>query len=77
MSESDIGIDEAAAILGISRALVVSRMDAGLLPFHQVGADRSLNREVVVAHKTDMDAKVEIMRRMYEELAEEAGFKLP
>ena len=38
--DEELSPEQAAAILGISRPLVVRRMDNGLLPFRYVGARR-------------------------------------
>jgi excisionase family DNA binding protein len=49
--------NEAARILGISRPLVVHRMEVGDLPFRYVGKHRRVKLKDVIALKTKMDAQ--------------------
>jgi excisionase family DNA binding protein len=48
-SEAEISPENAAEILGISRPLVYQRMDAGRLPFRQVGTHRRIRAAEVAA----------------------------
>lgn len=68
MREKEISPEDAATILGVSRPLVYSRMDSGLLPFRQVGSHRRLAIKDVLDHKAKMNRKSDIIRQMYEEL---------
>jgi excisionase family DNA binding protein len=47
---------EASVILGVSRLLVVLRMDRGDLPFHYVGRGRRALLADVLALKAKLDA---------------------
>lgn len=59
---------EASAILGISRPLVVLRMDRGDLPFRYVGKHRrALLRDVLA-----LKAKLDVRRKAMEDLAADA-----
>jgi hypothetical protein len=59
---------DASAILGISRPLVVLRMDRGDLPFRYVGKHRRASLKDVLALKTKLDAQ----RSAMEALADDA-----
>jgi len=50
-AETDLSPNDAAEILGMSRPLVVRRMDTGELPFHYVGAHRRCKLKHVLALK--------------------------
>lgn len=63
----EISPDAAASILGMSRALVVHRMDVGDLPFRYVGRHRRAKLKDVLALKDKLDAQ----RAALEELTEE------
>ncbi len=54
--EQELSPTEASAILGISRPLVVLRMDRGDLPFRYVGKHRRASFKDVLALKTKLDA---------------------
>lgn len=56
-SEAEISPENAAEILGISRPLVYQRMDAGRLPFRQVGTHRRIRAADVVALKQFEDRR--------------------
>ena len=65
--DREVSPNEAAAILGMSRPLVVHRMDVGDLPFRYVGKHRRAKlRDVLV-----LKDKVDKQRVALEELAEE------
>jgi excisionase family DNA binding protein len=49
--DAEISPEDAAAILGFSRPLVRSRMDAGVLPFRRVGAHRRIRLSDVLELK--------------------------
>jgi hypothetical protein len=65
--DREVSPNEAAAILGMSRPLVVHRMDVGDLPFRYVGKHRRAKLRDVLALKE----KVDRQRAALEELAEE------
>src|SRR5215472_1065058 len=64
----ELSPNDAADILGISRPLVVHRMDLGDLPFRYVGKHRRTKLGDVLALKVRMDAQ----RKAMEALAEDA-----
>ncbi len=66
--DQELSPNDAAEILGISRPLVVHRMDVGDLPFRYVGKHRRAKLKDVLALKTELDAQ----RKALEELAEDA-----
>ena len=66
--DQELSPTEASAILGISRPLVVLRMDRGDLPFRYVGKHRRALLKAVLALKTRLDAQ----RRAMEALADDA-----
>jgi len=55
--EQELSPTEASEILGISRPLVVLRMDRGDLPFRYVGKHRRAALKDVLALKTKLDAR--------------------
>lgn len=55
--DAEVTPNEASAILGVSRPLVVHRMDIGDLPFRYVGKHRRARLTDVLALKTKMDEK--------------------
>lgn len=55
--DQDISPEKAAEILGISRPLVYQRMDAGKLPYRQVGTHRRVRISDVVALKASEDRR--------------------
>lgn len=72
----EVSPNEAAEILGMSRPLVVHRMDMGDLPFHYVGTHRRAKMKDVLAFKKVVDAQQEAMRKLTEvgeELWEQYG----
>ncbi len=66
--DQELSPNDAAEILGISRPLVVHRMDLGDLPFRYVGKHRRTKLTDVLALKAKMDAQ----RQAMEALAEDA-----
>jgi hypothetical protein len=64
----ELSPNDAAHILGISRPLVVHRMDVGDLPFRYVGKHRRAKLSDVLALKATIDAQ----RTAIEALAEDA-----
>jgi hypothetical protein len=66
--DKELSPNEAARILGMSRPLVVHRMDIGDLPFRYVGKHRRAKLKDVLALK----AKVDAQRSAMEALAEDA-----
>jgi excisionase family DNA binding protein len=55
--EQELSPNDAAQILGVSRPLVVHRMDVGDLPFRYVGRHRRAKLRDVMALKTKIDAQ--------------------
>jgi hypothetical protein len=66
--DQELSPNDAADILGISRPLVVHRMDVGDLAFRYVGKHRRAKLKDVLALKSKMDAQ----RKALEALAEDA-----
>ena len=66
--DQELSPNDAASILGISRPLVVHRMNIGDLPFRYVGKHRRATLRDVVALKTKIDAQ----RAVMEALADDA-----
>jgi len=66
--DQELSPNDAASILGISRPLVVHRMDVGDLPFRYVGKHRRATLRDVLALKTKIDAQ----RAAMEALADDA-----
>jgi hypothetical protein len=66
--DQELSPNDAADILGISRPLVVHRMDVGDLPFRYVGKHRRTKLKDVLALKTKIDAQ----RSAMEALAKDA-----
>jgi hypothetical protein len=66
--DQELSPNDAADILGISRPLVVDRMDIGDLPFRYVGKHRRTKLKDVLALKT----KIEAQQAAMEALAEDA-----
>jgi hypothetical protein len=66
--DQELSPKDAASILGVSRPLVVYRMDRGDLPFRYVGAHRRATLKDVLALKTRIDAQ----RAAMEALADDA-----
>lgn len=65
--DQELSPNNAAAILGISRPLVVHRMDVGDLPFRYVGKHRRAKLKDVLALKTRMDAQRQAMAALAED----------
>jgi hypothetical protein len=66
--DQEVSPNDAANILGISRPLVVHRMDVGDLPFRYVGKHRRTKLKDVLTLKTELDAQ----RKAMEALSEDA-----
>lgn len=66
--ERELSPTEASAILGISRPLVVHRMEIGDLPFRYVGKHRRASLKDVLALK----AQIDIQRKAMEDLVADA-----
>ncbi len=66
--DQELSPSEAGEILGISRPLVVHRMDAGDLPFRYVGKHRRAKLKDILALK----ARIDSQRAVMEALAEDA-----
>jgi hypothetical protein len=62
--DQELSPNDAADILGISRPLVVHRMDIGDLPFRYVGKHRRTKLKDVLALKTKIDAQQAAMEAL-------------
>jgi hypothetical protein len=65
--DQELSPNDAADILGISRPLVVHRMDVGNLPFRYVGKHRRAKLKDVLALKADLDAQQAAMEALAED----------
>ncbi|WP_152646974.1 hypothetical protein [Azospirillum thiophilum] len=63
--DRDLTLNEASEILGISRALVVQRMEVGDLPFRYVG----LNRHCLLRDVLSLRDKIGVQQRAMDEMA--------
>jgi excisionase family DNA binding protein len=66
--DQELSPNDAASILGVSRPLVVHRMDVGELPFRYVGKHRRAKLKDVLGLKSRIDAQ----RATMEALADDA-----
>jgi len=66
--DQELSPTEASAILGISRPLVVHRMEIGDLPFRYVGKHRRASLKDVLALK----AQIDVQRKAMQDLAADA-----
>jgi len=64
--DQELSPNDAAEILGISRPLVVHRMDIGDLPFRYVGKHRRAKLKDILALKTKIDAQQAVMEALAE-----------
>lgn len=74
--DQEVSPNDAAAILGMSRPLVVHRMEAGDLPFRYVGKHRRAKLRDVLALKTQVDeqrAALAALARDTEDLIQQHG----
>jgi hypothetical protein len=62
--DQELSPNEAASILGISRPLVVHRMDVGDLPFRYVGTHRRAKLKDVLGLRTKIDAERAAMQAL-------------
>jgi len=65
--DQELSPNDAADILGISRPLVVHRMDVGDLPFRYVGKHRRAKLKDVLALKTRIEAQQAAMEALAED----------
>src|SRR5271165_3942687 len=65
--DQELSPNDAASILGISRPLVVHRMDIGDLPFRYVGRHRRTRLKDVLALKARIDAQQAAMEALAED----------
>src|ERR1051326_2413686 len=65
--DQELSPNDAAAVLGISRPLVVHRMDIGDLPFRCVGRHGRAKLKDVLALKTRLDAQRSAMTALAED----------
>ena len=75
-ADTEVSPTDAAAILGVSRPLVVHRMDVGDLPFRYVGKHRRARLTDVLALKARIDkqqAALDALAEDSEELARDHG----
>ncbi|MDQ0472937.1 DNA-binding protein [Labrys wisconsinensis] len=70
--DQELSPNDAAGILGISRPLVVHRMNLGELPFRYVGKHRRAKLKDVLVLKTRMDAQQKALEALAED-AEDLG----
>ena len=68
--EPELSPTDAAAILGISRPLVVHRKDIGDLPFRYVGKHRRTKLKDVLALKEKLDAQQKALAALAEDTEE-------
>jgi excisionase family DNA binding protein len=73
---AELSPEQAGRILGISRPLVVRRMDDGRLPFTYVGAHRRCNLEDVLRLKVREEKQAEALRELGEGI-EDLDFRPP
>lgn len=66
-NSEELSPEEAGKILGISRPLVVRKMDAGKLPFRYVGAHRRCRLSDVLALKEEEDRRNRALRELVED----------
>lgn len=59
--DQELSPTEASTILGISRPLVVLRMDRGDLPFRYIGKHRRASLKDVLALNTELDVRQKAM----------------
>jgi excisionase family DNA binding protein len=62
--EEELSPEQAATILGISRPLVVRRMDSGRLPFRYVGAHRRCRLSDVLKLRREEEGRHEALDRL-------------
>jgi excisionase family DNA binding protein len=62
--DTEVSPNEAAEILGMSRPLVVHRMNRGHLPFHYVGNHRRAKLKDVLAFKEKVDAQQALIQAL-------------
>lgn len=62
--DQELSPNDAASILGVSRPLVVHRMDVGDLPFRYVGKHRRTTLKDVLGLKTKIDAQRAAMKAL-------------
>jgi excisionase family DNA binding protein len=67
---TELSPEQAGRILGISRPLVVRRMDDGRLPFTYVGAHRRCNLEDVLRLKAQEEQQADALRELGEGIDE-------
>ncbi|MGE0596211.1 MAG: DNA-binding protein [Hyphomonadaceae bacterium] len=68
--DQELSPSEAAIILGVSRPLVVLRMDRGDLPFRYVGAHRRARLKDVLRLKAELDKRQEALDALAEDTEE-------
>jgi excisionase family DNA binding protein len=68
--DAEVTPNEAAAILGVSRPLVVHRMDIGDLPFRYVGKHRRARLADVLALKGKLDPQRAALKALAEDTAD-------
>ena len=62
--DEELSPEQAATIFGISRPLVVRRMDSGRLPFRYVGAHRRCRLSDVLKLRRDEEGKRDALERL-------------
>lgn len=67
---SELSPEQAGKILGVSRPLVVRRMDDGRLPYHYVGSHRRCRLDDVLKLKAKEDTADAALAQIYKEVEE-------
>lgn len=69
--DTEIGTQQAAELLGVSRPYLVKLVEAGELPHRKVGPRRRLHLEDVLAYRTRLDrARQDAMQHLADDLQE-------
>ncbi|VVT07963.1 excisionase family DNA-binding protein [Rhizobium sp. EC-SD404] len=68
---------QAGKILGVSRPMVVRRMEDGRLPFHYVGTHRRSTLADVIALKAKEEEQNDLMNEIYQNFDEIGDFEAP
>lgn len=72
-ANADMTPNEVATFLGVSRGYVTKLLDAGMLPFHEVGSHRRIPSAAVAAYKAVQQAKSRAAMDELVRVSEELG----